>query len=190
MALRPREASLPSRPARPSSRLSLLNPLRSWLPARRVLAAKFMPPWAVWAYYGFGVLLLSKAIPVQRRRWAAAALAPALGVALFFSNGLSNHVDLTVLSVNDGTSIFLDAPGARNDMLIDGGGGWSGSHTLIPFLRAHGVNRLAAIVLTCGDKAHAAGLNVVANEIPAQAAIYSGIAAEPRHPGPPPAHRR
>jgi len=139
------------------------------------------PPWAVWAYYGLGVLLLSKAIPAQRRRLATAALVPTLGVALFFSNGLSNHVDLTVLSVNDGTAVFLDAPGARNDMLIDGGGGWSGSHTIIPFLRAHGVNRLAATILTCGDKAHAAGLNVVAGEVPAQAAIYSGIASRSKY---------
>ena len=66
-------------------------------------------------------------------------------------------------------------------MLIDGGGGWSGSHTLIPFLRAHGVNRLAATILTCGDKAHAAGLNVVVNEVPAQAAIYSGIASRSKY---------
>jgi competence protein ComEC len=139
------------------------------------------PAWAVWAYYGLGVLLLSKAIPVQRRRLAAAALVPTLGVALFFSNGMSNHVDLTVLSVNDGTSVFLDAPGVRNDMLIDGGGGWSGSHTIIPYLRAHGVNRLAATILTCGDKAHAAGLNVVAGEVPAQAAIYSGIASRSKY---------
>jgi competence protein ComEC len=139
------------------------------------------PPWIVWAYYALGVLLLSKAIPVQRRRLAAVALVPTLSVALFFNGGSFNKVDLTVLSLNDGTSVFLDAPGAHNDMLIDGGGGWSASHTLIPFLRAHGVNRLAATLLTCGDKAHAAGLNVVANEVPARAAIYSGIASRSKY---------
>jgi competence protein ComEC len=124
---------------------------------------------------------LSKGVSVQRCGLAAAALVPALGVALFFSNGFSNHVDLTVLSLNDGPSVFLDAPGARNDMLIDGGGGWSASHTVIPFLRAQGVNRLAATVLTCGDKAHAAGLNVVAGEIPAQTGIYNGIASRSKY---------
>jgi competence protein ComEC len=43
------------------------------------------------------------------------------------------------------------------------------------------VNRLAATILTCGDKAHAAGLNVVAGEVPAQAAIYSGIASRSKY---------
>ena len=139
------------------------------------------PTWAVWAYYGLGVILLSPGISVRRRRLAAAALALVLCVALFFSGGFSNHVDLTVLSLGDGPSVFLDAPGTRNDMLIDGGGGWSASHTVIPFLRAQGVNRLAATVLTCGDKAHAAGLNVVASEVPAQSAIYSGIASRSKY---------
>jgi competence protein ComEC len=138
-------------------------------------------PWIVWAYYGIGVLLLTKGIPVQRRRLAAVVLAPAMGVALFLSGGLSEKVDLTVTPLNDGTSIFLDAPGERHDMLIDGGGGWSGMHTVVPFLRAQGVNYLAAIVLTCGDKAHAAGLSVVANEVPSRQAIYSGIASRSKY---------
>jgi competence protein ComEC len=139
--------------------------------------------WIVWAYYGLGVLLLTQRISVQRRRWAAALAVPALGAALFLSGGSSNQVDLTVLSLSDGASIFVHGPGGRHDMLIDGGGGWSASHVLVPFLRARGVNRLDAIVLTCGDKAHAAGLNIVADEIGSQEAIYSGIASRSKYYG-------
>ena len=36
-----------------------------------------------------------------------------MAVALFLSGGLSDKVDLTVLPLNDGTSIFLNAPGPR-----------------------------------------------------------------------------
>jgi competence protein ComEC len=139
------------------------------------------PLWIVWAYYGIGVLLLTRAISVRRRRLAAAVLAPAMGVALFLSGGSSEKVDLTVLPLNDGSSIFLNAPGEHNDMLIDGGGGWGGLHTVVPFLRAQGVNYLPAMVLTCGDKAHAAGLSVVANEVPTRQAIYSGIASRSKY---------
>lgn len=139
------------------------------------------PPWIVWAYYGLGVLVLTKRIPVQWRRWAAALGVLTLGAALFFSAASSDKVDLTVLSLTDGTSIFLNAPGERHDMLVDGGGDWGGSHTVMPFLRAQGVNRLAAIVLTCGDKAHAAGLNVVADEVGSKQAIYSGISSRSKY---------
>jgi competence protein ComEC len=43
------------------------------------------------------------------------------------------------------------------------------------------VDRLAATVLTRGDKAHAAGLNVVANQIPSGQAIYSGLASRSKY---------
>lgn len=139
------------------------------------------PPWMVWAYYGLGVLVLTKRIPMRRRLLAVALAVLAIGAALFFSIASSGKVDLTVLSLTDGTSIFLNVPGERHDMLIDGGGDWGGSHTVIPFLRAQGVNRLAAVVLTCGDKAHAAGLSVMANEVPTREAIYNGIASRSKY---------
>jgi competence protein ComEC len=139
------------------------------------------PLWLVWAYYGLGILLLSKRISASRRGLAAALAVPTLGTVLFLSGGRANKVELTVLSLNDGMSIFIDAPGEANDMLVDGGGGWSGAHIVIPFLRAQGVNRLAAIVLTRGDKAHAAGLDTVANEVPIRKALYSGIGSRSKY---------
>jgi competence protein ComEC len=139
------------------------------------------PLWLVWAYYALGILLLSKRIPAPRRGFTALLAVPTMGVALLLSGGSANKVELTVLSLNDGMSVFIDAPGQRNDMLIDGGGDWSGAHVVIPFLRAQGVNQLAAIVLSRGDKAHAAGLDIVANEVPIHEALYSGIGSRSKY---------
>jgi competence protein ComEC len=139
------------------------------------------PSWCVWVYYGLGVLLLSKWIPARRRGLAAALAVPCVGAALFLSGGRAEKVDVTVLALSDGMSVFVDAAGERNDVLIDGGSDWSGSHVVVPFLRAQGVDRLAATVLTRGDKAHAAGLSVVANEILSRQAIYSGLASRSKY---------
>ncbi len=139
------------------------------------------PLWLIWAYYGLAILLLSKRITAPRRGLAAALAVPTMGLALFLSGGHTDKVELTVLSLNDGMSVFIDAPGERSDMLVDGGGGWSGAHIIIPFLRAQGVNQLAAVVLTRGDKAHAAGLGTVAGEVPIREAIYSGIGSRSKY---------
>ena len=139
------------------------------------------PLWPVWAYYGLGILLLGKWIPAPRRGLIAALALPTIVVALFLSGGSADKIELTILSLNDGMSVFIDAPGERNDMLVDGGGGWSGAHVVTPFLRAQGVNHLAAIVLTRGDKAHAAGLDDVANEVPIREALYSGIGSRSKY---------
>ena len=139
------------------------------------------PVWLVWVYYGIGVLALSKRISVQCRRLIAVLAVPVMIVTLFVHDGPSDKVDLTVLSLSDGTSIFARVPGSHHDLLIDGGGGWDGMHVVVPFLRSEGVNRLAAAVLSCGDKAHAAGLTVVASEVGARQAIWSGIPSRSKY---------
>ncbi len=141
------------------------------------------PLWFVWAFYGAGVLLLTRQISWQRKRWAVAVAVPALSVALIFAGWRRDAVELTVLDLNDGVSIFLNLPGERNDLLIDGGSDWSGRRVVVPFLRAQGVDRLGAVILTRGDKAHAAGLSVVVGEIPAGRAIHSGIASRSKFYG-------
>ncbi|MGO9244531.1 MAG: DNA internalization-related competence protein ComEC/Rec2 [Verrucomicrobiia bacterium] len=139
------------------------------------------PVWLVWTYYGFGVLVLGKRISAHRRRIIAALVVPVMIVALFVRDGPSNKVDLTVLSLSDGTSIFAQVLGSHHDLLIDGGGGWDGMHVVVPFLRSEGVNRLAATVLTCGDKPHAAGLTVVVSEVGARQAVWSGIPSRSKY---------
>jgi competence protein ComEC len=139
------------------------------------------PVWFVWVYYGIGVIVLSKKISARHRRLIAALAAPVMIVALFVHDGPSNRVDLTVLSLSDGTSIFVRALGSHHDMLLDGGGGWDGMRIVVPFLRSEGVNRLEAAVLSCGDKAHAAGLTVVASEVGVRQAVWSGILSRSKY---------
>jgi competence protein ComEC len=139
------------------------------------------PLWFVWVYYGIGVLVLGQRISVKYRRLIAAIAVPVMIVALFMHDGPSNKVELTVLSLSDGTAIFARVLGGHHDLLIDGGGGWDGMHVVVPFLRSEGVNRLPATVLTCGDKAHAAGLTVVASEVGAQEAVWSGILSRSKY---------
>jgi competence protein ComEC len=139
------------------------------------------PVWLVWVYYGIGVLVLGTWISVERRRLIAALAVPVMIVALFVHDGPSSKVDLTVLSLSDGTSIFARVLGNHHDLLIDGGGGWDGMHVVVPFLRSEGVNRLDATVLTCGDKAHAAGLTVVASEVGTRQAVWSGISSRSKY---------
>ncbi len=139
------------------------------------------PAWLVWMYYGFGVLALSRGISVQLRRLIAALAVSCVAATLLVRAVPSNKVDLTVLSLSDGTSIFARVLGSHHDLLIDGGGGWDGMHVVVPFLRSQGVNRLAATVLTCGDKAHTAGLTVVVSEVGTREAVWSGILSRSKY---------
>jgi competence protein ComEC len=135
------------------------------------------PAWLSVGYYALGVLLLSRRISWSRRKLAAVIGAPALGAAALFTMLPQHAVELTVLDLTDGPSVFINAPGERNDWLIDGGGDWSGARQVAPFLRAQGVDQLDAIVLTRGDKAHAAGLSNVVGQIPIGRAIHSGTSS-------------
>jgi competence protein ComEC len=139
------------------------------------------PVWLVWMYYGFGVLALTKWISVKRRRLIAMLAVLVMMALVLVDDVPSNKVDLTVLSLSDGASIFARVLGSHHDLLIDGGGGWDGMHVVVPFLRSEGVNRLEAVVLSCGDKAHAAGLTVVASEVGARQAIWSGIPSRSKY---------
>ncbi|HUI08086.1 MAG TPA: DNA internalization-related competence protein ComEC/Rec2 [Verrucomicrobiae bacterium] len=141
------------------------------------------PLWATCGYYGLGMLLLSRRLGAPRHHLAVAMAAPIVGVALFLNSSRADKVDLTVLALNDGMSMFLDGAGEYGDVLIDGGSDWSGARVIVPFLRAQGVDRLAAMVLTRGDKAHAAGLAVVAHEVPTRVAIYNGLHSHSKYYG-------
>jgi competence protein ComEC len=80
---------------------------------------------------------------------------------------------LTVLPLNGGSAIYCDAPGARNDLLIDCGNETSFEHVLKPYLRAQGVNSLPQFALTLGDARHAAGFPALQAILPIDKIITS-----------------
>ena len=59
--------------------------------------------------------------------------------------------NLTVLPLSGGSAIYFDAPGGKNDLIIDCGNESAAEFVVKPFLRAQGVNGLNQLLLTHGD---------------------------------------
>ncbi len=68
---------------------------------------------------------------------------------------------LTVLPLNGGAAVWVDAPGRAGDLLVDTGNALLAETVVRPFLRAQGVNRLRHLVLTHGDVRHVGGAGTV-----------------------------
>ena len=62
-----------------------------------------------------------------------------------------DETELTVLPLNGGHAVFVDAAGRKNDWLVNCGDENAVKFTLKPFLRAQGVNQIPRLVLTEGD---------------------------------------
>jgi competence protein ComEC len=82
---------------------------------------------------------------------------------------------LNVLSLNGGSSIYFDAPGKKDDLLVDCGSLNSVEFTTKPFLRAQGVNTLPNFLLTHGDINHVGGGELVANLFSAKHIYASAV---------------
>ena len=131
------------------------------------------PVWLTVGYYAVLVVWMSRRISRRLKLWLTGGAVVVATVILVAQH--EEVVEVTVLDLRDGMAVFVNLPGGQHDFLVDGGGRWSGEHVVVPFLRGQGVDRLEALVLTCGDKAHAAGLLAVAKQIPVRQAILAGI---------------
>jgi ComEC/Rec2-related protein len=84
---------------------------------------------------------------------------------LFFIGGIyfwhwqssRGETDLTVLPLNGGHAVFVDADGRKNDWLINCGNENAVNFTLKNFLRAQGMNKIPRLVLTEGDLKNVGG---------------------------------
>lgn len=91
------------------------------------------------------------------RRIAGSAFV-ALGLSLAIRAGLDVGLTrLTVLPLEGGQVIHVDAAGRSRDLLVDTGDQAPARLVLQPFLRAQGVNRLPRLWLTHGDVRHVGG---------------------------------
>ncbi len=68
-----------------------------------------------------------------------------------------DQTTLTVLPLNGGHAIYVDAAGRQNDWLINCGSESAVDFTLKNFLRAQGVNKITRLVLTVGDTKNTGG---------------------------------
>ena len=120
--------------------------------------------------------------PIAAAEWAAAAALAALTVLVathpFKPNLNRDRLEVSVLDVGQGDSIFAAFPGGRT-MLIDGGGisgsEWVGGYrsgtdigeqVVSPYLWSRGLKRLDVVVVTHADHDHLDGLYSVLDNFP------------------------
>ena len=109
------------------------------------------------------------------RVWKAGVLAVALGCWAWQCWRECSVTRLSILPANGGMAIFFDAPGTKNDLLIDCGATNSVQFLVKPFLCAQGVNRLPALLLTHGDLRHIGGAGLLTNSFPVQKICASPV---------------
>jgi len=108
--------------------------------------------------------------------WLRAGVWSLALIAIFWAGSLALHrnagLNVALLDVGQGESIFIQTPSGRA-ILIDGGTingtehGKVGDSVIVPYLQAHGVKRLDAILLTHADSDHCNALDEVMDEVPA-----------------------
>ncbi len=109
-------------------------------------------------YYGGVIAVFSGWFSNRKRILAGVAILFLIGGVYFWRWQTSrSETDLTVLPLNGGHAVYVDADGRRNDWLVNCGNENAVNFTLKEFLRAQGVNRLPRLVLTAGDARNAGG---------------------------------
>lgn len=156
----------------------LLEPLMAFLGWQAAMPAAIWqqhapPAWAVpLAVSGALLLLLPRGVPA---RW--------LGLLTFLPLFLippprpaPGEIQLVTLDVGQGQAVHVQT--ARHDLLFDagpdfGGDADAGSRIIVPYLRAVGVRRLDALIISHADRDHAGGAASVLAALP--------VAVEQRH---------
>jgi len=148
------------------------------------------PSWlTVGIYYAVLVGVLSGWLFAPARRiWSTAILV--LIAALYFWRWEQSRaeIQLTVLPLNGGHAVFVDAAGRKNDWLVNCGNENAVEFTLTPFLRAHGVNKIPRLVLTGSDVQNIGGAEsldehfgvgeLITGPVPFRSGAYHKIVAE------------
>jgi len=134
--------------------------------ATKIPGAFFYVPspawWTVAVYFTALVGLASGWLLARQRRIGSAAAFVLIGVIGLWHWGQSRHeTKLTVLPLNGGHCVFVDAPGRKNDWLVDCGDDSAVEFTLKPFLRAQSVNYVQRLVLTHGNLQNVGGAELL-----------------------------
>lgn len=124
------------------------------------------PAWAVLAgIVGTAWLLLPRGFPA---RW----LGLVAFLPLFFvppERPMTGEARIVTLDVGQGLAVHVQTE--HHDLLFDSGPAYSpdansGNRIIVPFLRAAGVRRLDAMVLSHADRDHSGGVRSVVEEVP------------------------
>lgn len=103
-------------------------------------------------YYAVLIAVFSGWFKTARRKIFGAAILIFVGATYFWQWQASrDETDVTVLPLNGGHAVFVDAAGRKNDWLVNCGNENAVDFTLKNFLRAQGVNAVPRLVLADGN---------------------------------------
>jgi len=88
---------------------------------------------------------------------------------------VEKELNITVIDVGQGDSIFISTPSDKK-ILIDGGNGYAGRCVVLPFLRKSGVNKLDVVILTHPHSDHVGGFKEILSQIKVDLVLDSGQA--------------
>jgi competence protein ComEC len=109
-------------------------------------------------YYAVVIAIFSGWFDTRRRIISGAAILLFIGGMYGWQwHSARDETDLTVLPLNGGHAVYVDAAGHQHDWLINCGNENAVNFTLKNFLRAQGVNTLPRLVLTEGDMKNVGG---------------------------------
>lgn len=146
-------------------------------------------PWAVLrlpqpGYWALGCAAVGVAWCLAPRGWPLRWLAPFTWLPLLVPapNGPPpGAFRLTALDIGQGTSVLVET--ARHTLLFDAGPGPESTHAgeriVVPYLQAHGVMRLDALMVSHDDSDHSGGAPAVLDAVPVRQFV-AGIL--PSHP--------
>ena len=113
-------------------------------------------------FYGIVIVICSGWLNSGRRIFSAATISFLIAAVYFWQWENSRaETDLTVLPLNGGHAVFVDADGCDNDWLINCGNENAVNFTLKNFLRAQGVNSIPRLVLTEGSTRNCGGAKML-----------------------------
>jgi competence protein ComEC len=133
--------------------MSAMTGVSEWF--TKIPGAFFYVPAPSWWIIAVYYLVLAGALGgwlfAPRRRFWSVAISTLIA-ALYFWHWKESRgeTELTVLPLNGGHAVFVDAAGRKNGWLINCGNEKTTDSTLKPFLRAQGVNKIPRLILTEG----------------------------------------
>jgi competence protein ComEC len=121
------------------------------------------PSWILIAiYYSALVVVLGGWLKTARRKIFFTSALIFMSVFYFWQwENSRGETKLTILPLNGGHSVFVDAAGRKNDWLVDCGSENTVNFTLKDFLHAQGVNTIPRLVLTEGDLKNCGGAELL-----------------------------
>jgi competence protein ComEC len=144
--------------------MSAMTDVSEWF--TKISGSYFYVPASSWIlieiYYAILIVALSGWLKTSRRKiFGAIILILLAAIYLWQWENSRDETDLTILPLNGGHSIFVDAAGRKNDWLIDCGNESAVNFTLKNFLRAQGMNKIPRLVLTEGDSQNCGGAELL-----------------------------